>query len=184
MDKAEQTMIDNILKNTGKSVEEWIDIIINEKFQKHNEIINFLKDKHAFTYGFANYIAHKSKKSDAGSTENKEDLISEQYKGKEHFKPLYEQLSVIVQSFGTDISFEPKKTYVSVRRKKQFAMLQPTSKVKYDIGINLKNQETSGKLVKVTSTNSMCSHKITISTQNDIDEEVRSWLKKAYENAG
>ena len=87
LDKAEKTMLDNLFKNTGKTIEQWIDIVKKQKFEKHGEIINFLKDKYTLTYGYANLVAHKSKGSDAGSVENKNDLIEKQYKGKEHFKP-------------------------------------------------------------------------------------------------
>ena len=35
MDKAEQSMYDNLHKNTGKTLSEWIEIVKKEKFQKH-----------------------------------------------------------------------------------------------------------------------------------------------------
>jgi len=34
MDKATQTMIDNLQKNTGKTLEQWIDIVLTQKFEK------------------------------------------------------------------------------------------------------------------------------------------------------
>ena len=87
MDKAEQTMVDNLYKNTGKTLEQWITLVKKENFEKHGQIISYLKDEHGFTHGFANLVAHKSKGSDAGSAENTDDLITKQYQGKEHFKP-------------------------------------------------------------------------------------------------
>jgi len=68
------------------------------------------------------------------------------------------------------------------RRKKQFALLLPVSKTRFEIGINLKGQVPSGKLLP--SGNAMCTHKININTFEEIDKEVIDWLKKAYENAG
>jgi hypothetical protein len=68
------------------------------------------------------------------------------------------------------------------RRKKQFALLLPVSKTRFEIGINLKGQVPSGKLLP--SGNAMCTHKININTLEEIDKEVIDWLKKAYENAG
>jgi hypothetical protein len=92
MDKATLTMIENLHRNTGKTLEQWTDIVKKENFAKHGGVIKFLKDRHGLTHGFANLIAHKAKGSDADSGKNKNDLIELQYKGKEHFKPLYEQL--------------------------------------------------------------------------------------------
>jgi predicted transport protein len=182
MDKAAQTMIENLHKNTGKTLEQWIDIVKKENFGKHGEIIKFLKEQHGFTHGFANLVAHKANETDAGSAENQEDLISKQYTGKEHFKPIFDKLISEIQTFGNDIEIAPKNSYVSLRRKKQFAILNPATKTRFEIGINLKGQEPKGKL-ETEKPNAMCSHKIKISEIKDIDIEVIEWIKTAYENA-
>jgi hypothetical protein len=75
MDKGMQTMIDNLHKNTGKTLEEWIALVNRENFAKHGEVISFLKEKHGLTHGYANLVAHRLKGTDAGSVENKDDLI-------------------------------------------------------------------------------------------------------------
>jgi predicted transport protein len=183
MDKATETMIENLHKNTGKTLEQWIDIVNSQNFAKHGEIIKFLKDTHGLTHGFANLIAHKAKGSDAGSAENQDDLITKQYQGKEHFKPIYDKLISEIQTYGKDIEIAPKNTYVSLRRKKQFAILNPATKTRFEIGINLKGQEPKGKL-EAEKPNSMCSHKIKIAEIKDIDKVVFEWIKTAYENAG
>ena len=182
MDKATQTMIENLYKNTGKTLEQWTEIVTKENFAKHGEIIKFLKDTHGLTHGFANLIAHKSKGSDAGSAENPDDLITVQYKGKEDLKAIYDKLIAVIQTFGNDIEIAPKNVYVSLRRKKQFATLQPATKTRFEIGINLKGQKPTGKL-EAEKPNSMCSHKIKISNINEIDTEIMNWIKTAYENA-
>lgn len=179
MDKATETMIDNLHKNTGKTLEQWILIVHKENFAKHGEIIKFLKENHGLTHGFANLIAHKAKGSDSGSAKNQEDLIIRQYQGKEHFKPLYDKLISEIKGFGGDFEIAPKNAYVSLRRKKQFATLAPATKTRFEIGINLKGQEPKGKL-EAEKPNSMCSHKMKLTGMNEIDEEVLSWIKAAY----
>ena len=77
----------------------------------------------------------------------------------------------------------PKNTYVSLRRKKQFAILNPATKTRFEIGINLKGQAPKGKLEAEKNT-AMCSHKINLTAATDIDKEVIGWIKTAYENAG
>ncbi|GIK21359.1 MAG: DUF4287 domain-containing protein [Ignavibacteriota bacterium] len=183
MDKATQTMIENLRKNTGKTLEQWIDIVKKQNFAKHGEIIKFLKEQHEFTHGFANLVAHKANESDAGPADNQDDLITKQYKGKEHLKPFYDKLISEIQSFGNDIEIAPKNAYVSLRRKKQFATLNPATKTRFEIGINLKGQEPKGKL-EPEKPNSMCTHKINLTDITNIDKEVIEWIKKAYENAG
>ena len=181
MDQA-QTMIDNLYRNTGKTLEQWIAIVKKESFGKHGEIINFLKEKHGMTYGYANLVAHRARGSNAGSVENQDDLIDRQYQGKEQFKPLYDKLLKEIMSFGKDIEIAPKNAYVSLRRNKQFATLQPATKTRFEIGINLKGQEPAGKL-EAEKPNSMCSHKIKVADISEIDREVLDWIKKAYDHA-
>jgi predicted transport protein len=175
-------MIDNLSKNTGKTLEQWIGIVKKENFAKHGEIIKFLKEKHGMTHGYANMVALRARGSDAGSVENKDDLITKQYEGKEQFKPLYDKLLSEIMNLGKDIEIAPKNAYVSLRRKKQFATLQPATKTRFEIGINLKGQEPVGKL-EAEKPNSMCSHKIKVADISEIDREVLDWIKKAYDHA-
>lgn len=183
MDKGTQTMIENLQKNTGKTLDEWIAIVNKKKFQKHGEMMKFLKEEHQLSHGFANLIALKARGADAGSAENSDDLITKQYVGKENFKPLYEKLIVEISRFGKDIEIAPKNTYVSLRRKKQFVILNPATKTRFEIGINLKGQAAQGKL-EAEKPGSMCSHKINIADVKEVDKEIVSWIKKAYDAAG
>lgn len=183
MDQAEKTMTENLHKNTGKTIEQWISIVKQKNFAKHGEIISFLKEEHGFSYGFANLVAHKSKGSDAGSVADTSELIEKQYKGKEHFRPVYETLMAEILKFGNDIEVAPKNAYVSLRRKKQFALLQPATKSRFEIGLIIKGQETRGVLEVIPTANAMCSHKINIESEKDITPEVLDWLRIAYDKA-
>ncbi|MFZ4413671.1 MAG: DUF5655 domain-containing protein, partial [Bacteroidales bacterium] len=178
MDKATQTMIENLNKNTGNTLEEWIVIVNKENIPKHGEIIKFLKEKHGLSHGFANLIALKARGTDAASADKPDDLIIKQYHGKEHFKPIYDKLISEIEVFGNDIEISPKNNYVSLRRKKQFAILNPATKTRFEIGVNLKGQEPKGQL-EAEKPNSMCSHKIIIADIKDIDKEVLEWIKTA-----
>lgn len=184
MDQAEKTMLDNLYKNTGKTLEQWMAIVKQKKFGKHGEIIKFLKEEHSFTHGFANLVALKSRGTDAASVENKDELIEKQYKGKEHLKPLYDKLLAEILKFGKDIEIAPKNAYVSLKRKKQFAILQPATKTRFEIGLNLKGRKPEGILEAVNTPNAMCSHKINLTDEKDITPEIINWLKAAYQEAG
>lgn len=143
-----------------------------------------MKEKHGYTYGYANLVAFKASESAAGSSAAPNDLVGNQNKGKEHFRPLYGSIIAEVKKFGDDIEIAPKKSSVSLRRKKQIALLQPATKTRFEIGINLKRQQSEGKLETVTAAKAMCSRKINLSDKKDLDQEVISWMKKAYEDAG
>ena len=184
IDKATQTQITNIEKNTGKKLDQWIAIVNKSGFTKHGELVSFLKDKHGFTHGNANTIVHFAKQSHAGAAENSDDLITEQYKGKENLKPWYDKIMAEVNKLGKDVELAPKKAYVSLRRKKQFAIIQPSTKERLDVGLNIKDVKPSGILEDGKKWNAMCTHRIRIEDAKAVNQDLISWIKKAYDQAG
>jgi predicted transport protein len=184
VERATQTQIANIEKNTGKKLEEWIVIANKSGFAKHGELVNFLKEKHAFTHGNANVIVHYAKQSHAGAAENQDDLITEQYKGKENLKPWYDKIMAEISKFGKDIEIAPKKAYVSLRRKKQFAILQPSTKDRLDVGLNIKGVATSGNVEEGAKWNAMCTHRIRVEDAKTVNKDLINWIKQAYDQAG
>jgi hypothetical protein len=179
MDKALQTMIENMPEKTGKKLEEWIQILSNENFEKHSIAVKFLKKEHGVTHGFANTIVTLSK----DSANLPEDLVSNQYSGKESLKPIYEMLLCAIKSFGEDIVIAPKKGSVIVIRKKQFALIKPATKTRIDLGLKLKGMAVQGRLEASGPFGSMCTHRIQLSHISDVDSEVVEWLSKAYETS-
>ena len=71
IDKAVQTQIDNIEKNSGKKLAAWITIVNKSGIEKHGELVKFLKEKHGFTHGNANTVVHFAKQSHAGAPKMK-----------------------------------------------------------------------------------------------------------------
>jgi predicted transport protein len=184
IEKAYATQIANIEKNTGKKLKEWITIVNHSGFAKHGELVNFLKEKHGFTHGNANTLVHFAKQSHAGAAENDTDWIAEQYKGKENLKPWYDKIMAAINKFGKDIEIAPKKTYVSLRRKKQFAVIQPSTKDRLDVGLNIKGVAPSGKVEDGAKWNAMCTHRIKVQDEKTINKDLFNWVKQAYDQAG
>ena len=181
---AAQTMIDNLPEKTGKSLDQWLKVLAKEKFEKHGEIVKWLKSEHAVTHGFANLIAHMHRDAVAGNSGGEEDLIAAQYKNpKDALRPIYDKVIELVDGFGDDVEIAPKKAYVSLRRNKQFALVQPSTKTRIDIGINLKGQPPTARLEESGSFNSMVSHRVRVTEIGDVDAELKRWLKKAYSSA-
>lgn len=180
----EDTMIKNLKEKYGKSLEEWIEVVKKTGIEKHGEIIKFLKSEHGFTHGFANLVSLKARGTDSASADSAESLVDDQYKGKEALHPIYLKLMEEVKKFGSDVEVAPKRAYVSLRRKKQFALVQPSTKARLDIGINMKGFDTTDRLEASGSFNAMCSHRVRVSDIGDVDNELISWLRQAYDSAG
>lgn len=179
MDKALQTMINNMSEKTGKSLDEWKKILKNNTFNKHSEAVNFLKSQHSVTHGFANTIVTLSK----DNSDTADDLVTNQYKGKEQLKPIYKNLVSLVSDFGNDITITPKKATVSLIRKKQFALIKPATKTRIDLGLKLPGVEINNRLENSGPFGAMCTHRVRIEKLSDINSELVSWIKSAYDKA-
>lgn len=179
MDKALQTMINNMSEKTGKKLEEWIQILDDKNFDKHSIAVKFLKEEHGITHGFANTIVTLSKDNNVSF----EDLVLTQYTGKESLKPIYEMLISIVENFGHDVVITPKKGSVSLIRKKQFALIKPATKTRIDLGLKLKDVEVQSRLESSGPFGTMCTHRIQLHNIYDIDAEVIKWLLIAYDKS-
>ena len=177
------SMIANMLEKTGKSLHEWVALLGPVGERKHGELMKVLKGEHGLTHGYANLVAHTARDS-MPTSDNPEDPVAAQYAGKEALKPVYDRLVELVATFGDDVEIAPKKAYVSLRRAKQFALIQPTTKTCLDIGIKLKDVEPAGRLEASGSFNAMVTHRVRTASVDDIDTEVQSWLKAAYDAAG
>ncbi len=179
MDKALQTMINNMPEKTGKSLEEWKIILKSKNFDKHGEAVKFLKTEHGVTHGFANTIVTLSK----DNQESPDDLLTNQYKGKEELRPIYEKLVDEILKFGSDITKAPKKDSVSVIRKRQFALIKPATKTRIDLGLKIKDKPTTERLENSGPFGTMCTHRVRLSKVNEVDAELLEWLKEAYEKS-
>ena len=146
--------------------------------------MKILKGEHGVTHGYANTIAILFRDQAAGGSPAEEDLVSAQYKGpKAGLKSVYEALLTDVSKLGSDVEIAPKKSYVSFRRKKQFAIVQPTTTTRIDLGLNLKGVDATERLEGGKVFSGMCTHKVKLSSVNDIDKDVINWLKQAYDQS-
>lgn len=173
-----QTMIDNLPAKTGKSLSEWQSVVAASGAGKHGEIMKLLKGEHGVSHGFANLIAQKCI---GNMDQSDDDLVANQYKGKESLKPIHDAVIDYVSTYGSELEIAPKKTSVSLRRKKQFALIQPSTKTRIDLGINLKGVPPEGRLEAMSG---MCTHKIKLTDLEGFDAEVKAWLDKAFAAAG
>jgi hypothetical protein len=180
MDKALQTMIDNMPEKTGRSLQEWKKMLQAKNFTKHGEAVKFLKDNHGVTHGFANTIVALSK----GENEAPEDLIAEQYQGKEGLKPLYEKLMAAALKVGSEVTVAPKKGSVSLIRKKQFALIKPATRTRIDLGLKLPGKPLTARLQHSGPFGTMCTHRVQLTRLEEVDKELIQWLAEAYEQAG
>ncbi|MBU1325128.1 MAG: DUF4287 domain-containing protein [Alphaproteobacteria bacterium] len=179
-DAATAKMIANLEAATGRPLAQWVADARASGHAKHGQIVAWLKSDQGLGNGYANLVAHKTLASDAGSHAG-EDLLTAMFEGpKAAMKPAYDKAAAFVASLG-DVEFAPKKGYVSLRRNKQFALLQPSTKDRLDVGITLKGVEPEGRLEKAGSWNAMVTHRVSVGSAEEVDAELQAWLRRAWE---
>lgn len=179
MEPALKTMIDNMPAKTGKSLTEWKAILKEANLAKHGEMLKLLKAEYGVSHGFANTIASLYRQDDAPEV----DLVAEQYKAKEKLLPIYDALMEQIEKLGDDLKIVPKKTSLSIIRKKQFLLLKPATKTRLDLGFKFKNRPLGERLAASGPFGTMCSHRVCLSTAEEVDEELIIWMKEAYEES-
>jgi hypothetical protein len=186
LDKAVQTQLENIQKKTGKSLDEFAAIVRKSGLTKHGEIRDMLKDKFGLGYGDANMLVHIVRSSDgtrAAEGRSLDAVLDEIYSGaKAGFRPIHEALMKHINKFG-EFEIVPKKGYVSLRRKKQFAMIGPKTNTRFEVGINAKDFKKNKRLLEQPK-GSMCNYIVNLTDAKEVDAELVAWLKSAFGQAG
>lgn len=169
----------NLAEKTGRSMPGWIDVVAASGLTKHSEILSWLKNEHGLSHGFANGIALAFR--NRGESGADEDLVAAQYAGaKEPLRPIYERLIDAATALGADVVVASKKTGVSLRRTKQFALVEAPSAKRVQLGLQLPGEDTTDRLL---AGNAMCSHRVSVTSIDELDEELLGWLRAAYERA-
>ncbi len=185
IEKAKANQLANIETRTGKKLGELVKLIKVSGLAKHGEIVSMLKAELGMGHGDANAIAHYAKADEipTESTASPDEAIDALYSGsKADLRPIHDALLKKISAFG-EFEIAPKKGYLSLRRAKQFACITPATKTRIDVGIILKNVEPTDRLVAQPE-KAMFPFKVGLESAKEVDRELVSWLKSAFDAAG
>jgi hypothetical protein len=184
LDKARITQLNNIQKKTGKTIDE-IRVIISESgLLKHAELRQMFIDRFGLGYGDATMLVHFAQQSDgqtaAEATQaSPQEVLEGIYIGnKASLRPLHDAVMKEISKLG-EFSIAPKKGYLSLRRKRQFAMIGPGSKNRLELGLNMKGIPPTERLLEQPA-GGMCQYKVFLNSENELDQELIGYLKTAY----
>lgn len=185
-DKALATQLANIEKRTGKSLAQLTAIVKGSGLAKHGELVAMLKSTLGMGHGDANTLVHTVLKSDgasAASGQSAEQVLDGLYVGpKAELRPIHDKLLAAMRKFG-EFEEAPKKTYVSYRRKKQFAMIGPATNTRVEVGLNMKGIRATDRLQELPA-GQMCNYKVKLTDPKEVDAELIAWIETAFDSAG
>jgi hypothetical protein len=176
------TQLRNIEAKTGKSLAQLSRLIADSGLTKVGEQRSMLMAKLGLGYGDANMLAIRAREAAAPSPAGADPLDAIYSGAKAPLRALHVRLAAQIDKLGAHEK-APKKTYISMRRKKQFAMLGPATKDQVELGINAKGLPASARLIAMPP-GGMCQYSVRLSKASEIDAELMSWVKAAYEAAG
>ncbi len=188
VERAYATQLANIEKKTGKTLEELTSIIQSSGITKHSEIRKMLMESYGLGYGDATQLTHYVNKTNVESAAKEKGLTTDQvldeiYAGpKAILRPIHDKLMSVIDQLG-EYEIAPKKGYVSLRRKRQFAMLGPATNTRFELGLNIKNLEPDERLIEQPA-GSMCNYKVRLMDVEQVDDVVIDWVRRAYEAGG
>ncbi|HZS42544.1 MAG TPA: DUF5655 domain-containing protein [Polyangia bacterium] len=176
-----EAVLRNLEKNTGRTQREWEALLAKSAVVGDRAQYEWLRQKHGLGHVAAKVLSGQLKPYDAPS-----ELVDAQYSGeRKKLRPIYEALLAAARKLGPDVKPMPCKTYVPLHRTKTFALIKPTTAARVDLGLCLpKKTRPAGRLAAAKNLGSdRVTHKIELSSPRDVDAEVLSWLKQAYEIA-
>lgn len=188
LDKARDTQVRNIEAKTGRTIAQLRTLLEGSGLAKHGELRSFAMEKLGLGYGDANTLVHVALASDGQSAAQAEGLSTEDvlagiYAGKKApLRPIHDALMAAIEKFG-EFEIAPKKGYVSLRRRKQFAMIGPGSATRVDVGLNMKDVAPTERLL-AEKPGGMCQYKVKLTSPAEVDAELLGWIRQAYDAAG
>ncbi len=186
--KAYDTQVKNVQLRTGKSLEELFELIKTSELKKHGQIREMLIASLSIGYGDANmlaaiYLAQTTPEAEETTGNESLSEADRLYVGsKKDLQPVHEKLMNELVKRG-EFEIAPKKTYLSLRRKRQFATLGPGTRGRIELGLNMKEVEGTDRLL-AQAHGGMCQYKVYLTSIEEIDKELLSWVKTAYDSAG
>jgi hypothetical protein len=123
------------------------------------------------TFGYPDYLQASA-----------DELIDGQYRDKPAIRPIYERLIGELPEVG-EVEVQARKTYVAlIGPKRTFASIQPTTRTRIDIGLRFDDAAMAGGLDTAKSIGqSSMTHKLGLSSPEDVNPETIGWLRRAYE---
>jgi len=113
-------------------------------------------------------------------TADADELIEGQYADRPQLRPILDAVLAVLPTFGP-VTVQARKTIVSlVTPRRTFAVVQATTRNRVDLGLRLDDTAPAGRLLAARDLGA-ATVRIALTGPDDVDDEVRDLLRRAYE---
>jgi uncharacterized protein DUF5655/uncharacterized protein DUF4287 len=189
-----QDWVATLKPKTGRRLEEWVALVKRGGPPEEAARREWLKREHGLGTNAAWWIAERAEGKGGEDADPKAYLAAARRwveamfaDGKAGLRPAYDALLDLALSLGKDVKACPGKTIVPLYRKHVFAQLKASTRTRLDLGLALAKAKRVPKRLLETGgleKGDRITHRIPIQMPGDIDDEVRLWLRTAYELDG
>ena len=186
-----QKWIAELKQKTGRTLDEWLRLIKKEGPPTEQARRDWLKTKHGLGTNSASWMAERSvgKGAELGDPDHylraAEKYVDEMFAGKkEPLRPIYQALLKLGLGVGKEAKACPCQTIVPLYRNHVFAQIKPTTQTRIDFGLALGDTTKTPKRLIDTggyAKKDRITHRFEITSLKDIDDEVKRWLRVAYD---
>ncbi|PWT80765.1 MAG: hypothetical protein C5B44_04845 [Acidobacteria bacterium] len=185
-----QKWVAELKEKTGRSLEEWLRHIRKSGPKTERERRDWLKNEYRLGTNTAWWLAERAegKGESLGNPdlylEEAAEFVEKMFSGrKAELRPIYDQLLKVGLKTGKEAKACPCQTIVPLYRNHVFAQIKPTTNTRIDMGFALGDMKPKGRLIDTGgfAKKDRITHRIPISSLEDIDDEVKHWLKVAYD---
>ena len=177
----EKEFIDHLKTSTGRDLKDWMTEINTFVNKKRNDIIHLLKTEYNFGHMNASLLAGIFLNNGKPVYGDTSELLENQFTKAPSMWPLYQAFIELVQKNFPEAAILPKKTYVSVLGKREFAAINVKPK-ELRIGLDLGDRLFDETVTKARLTGPMprISHQIILTTESQLNDELVKLLQDSY----
>ena len=172
-----ESQLRNIERTYGRSIDELVAVVAESGLTRHGDVVAMLKERLGMTHGAAHRVSLVARERLAGPASQRSPAPPPAVEATRA------ELLRTIEALGSDVEQAPKKGYVSLRRRRQFAMLQPGARW-VNLGLVLPGVEPAGRLEPAARWNALFTHRVRVASTSEVDDDIRAWVRAAYDAAG
>jgi hypothetical protein len=171
MPRIDDNVAANLPRRTGVTLREWVMLLrMDGPAGNRDEQVAWLRERYGLGRMQASVVAEQAQSDETLGAESS-------------LRPIADKLLNAAQSLGVDVKVEPHRSYVPLIRRNQFAVVTRAPHDRIDLGLALPGTKQTDRLIPVRRSDAATriTHHVEISRSEEVDAEVLSWLRKAYE---